>query len=64
MRLCRERKGLPYPLGVLLSKSLSFSLNHFCSHRNPAGTGMTPQNSFFMKRGVFSPMFSTTGTPD
>ena len=22
MRLCRARKGLPYPLGVLLSKSL------------------------------------------
>ena len=22
MRLCRERKGLPYPLGVLFSKSL------------------------------------------
>ena len=36
MRLCRARKGLPYPLVVY------FSLNHFCSHRNPAGTGMTP----------------------
>ena len=22
MRLCRAKKGLPYPLGVLLSKSL------------------------------------------
>ena len=42
MRLCRERKGLPYPLGVLLSKSLCSHRNPFCSHRNPAGTGMTP----------------------
>ena len=114
MRLCRARKGLPYPLGVLLSKSLlqpqepsrnrhdsrlkkpckspfrqfptilefsqysqacgrlgwtqpytyrmvSLSVNHFWAHRNPAGKPTPPQKcSFFMKRGVFSPMFSTT----
>ena len=46
--------ALHTPHGVAFCKS-------FWAHRNPAGKPTPPQKcSFFMKRGVFLPMFSTT----